>query len=97
MLITLERIDGSGKTSAWEALRRAEFGVETFTLEPTDSWYGDAVARSIGVMSSKPSVNDSDWLCMFHTVGCNKLKEFATPGGEYLYGHTANSISRDTV
>lgn len=49
MLITLEGIDGSGKTSAWEALQAAELGVETtFTREPTDSWYGEAVARSIG-------------------------------------------------
>ncbi|QSG08006.1 dTMP kinase [Halapricum desulfuricans] len=48
MLVTLEGIDGSGKTSAWEALRAAELGVETtFTREPTDSWYGEAVARSI--------------------------------------------------
>jgi dTMP kinase len=48
MLVTLEGIDGSGKTSAWEALRAAGLGVETtFTREPTDSWYGEAVARSI--------------------------------------------------
>jgi dTMP kinase len=49
MLVTLEGIDGSGKTSAWEALRDADLGRETtFTREPTDSWYGEAVARSIG-------------------------------------------------
>ncbi|MFW6018588.1 MAG: dTMP kinase [Halapricum sp.] len=48
MLLTLEGIDGSGKTSAWEALRGAGLGVETtFTREPTDSWYGEAVDRSI--------------------------------------------------
>jgi dTMP kinase len=48
MLVTLEGIDGSGKTSAWEALRDADLGAETtFTREPTDSWYGEAVARSI--------------------------------------------------
>ncbi|MFB6202240.1 MAG: dTMP kinase [Halorhabdus sp.] len=51
MLITLEGIDGSGKTSAWEALRasREEFDASlTFTREPTESWYGEAVRRSIG-------------------------------------------------
>ncbi|MUV89490.1 dTMP kinase [Halapricum sp. CBA1109] len=48
MLVTLEGIDGSGKTSAWEALGEADLGREaTFTREPTDSWYGDAVYRSI--------------------------------------------------
>jgi len=45
MLITLEGIDGSGKTTVWEGLHD-EFDA-TFTREPTDSWYGDAVYRSI--------------------------------------------------
>jgi dTMP kinase len=45
MLITLEGIDGSGKTTVWESLRGThEF---TFTREPTDTWYGDAVRRSV--------------------------------------------------
>jgi len=47
MLVTLEGIDGSGKTSAQEALRSVDLGPTTFTREPTDSWYGDAVARSL--------------------------------------------------
>ncbi|MEF8791894.1 MAG: dTMP kinase [Haloarculaceae archaeon] len=49
MLVTLEGIDGSGKTTVWEALRDAEVVPEdaTFTREPTGSWYGDAVRRSI--------------------------------------------------
>jgi dTMP kinase len=48
MLITLEGIDGGGKTTVREALEAtldAENAV--FTREPTDSWYGDAVYRSI--------------------------------------------------
>jgi dTMP kinase len=45
MLVTLEGLDGSGKTTAWEALRDEVEAV--FTREPTDSWYGDAVVRSI--------------------------------------------------
>jgi dTMP kinase len=48
MLITLEGIDGSGKTTAWEALRESRPARETvFTREPTESWYGEAVQRSI--------------------------------------------------
>jgi dTMP kinase len=46
MLVTLEGIDGSGKTTAREGLREA-FPDAVFTREPTDSWYGDAVRRSI--------------------------------------------------
>lgn len=46
MLITLEGIDGSGKSSVWNALQ-AEFPEAVYTREPTDSWYGDAVRRSI--------------------------------------------------
>ena len=46
MLVTLEGIDGSGKTTACEGLREA-FSGATFTREPTGSWYGDAVRRSI--------------------------------------------------
>ncbi|WP_136717289.1 dTMP kinase [Halorientalis salina] len=45
MLVTLEGIDGSGKTTVWEGLRDEVDA--TFTREPTDSWYGDAVYRSI--------------------------------------------------
>jgi dTMP kinase len=47
MLVTLEGIDGSGKTTVWEALRSELDGPVTFTREPTDSWYGEAVGRSI--------------------------------------------------
>ncbi|MXR50148.1 dTMP kinase [Halovenus sp. WSH3] len=46
MLITLEGLDGSGKTSCVETLREA-VPEATFTREPTDSWYGEAVQRSI--------------------------------------------------
>ena len=46
MLITLEGLDGSGKTTAWEALHDVRPDA-VFTREPTDSWYGDAVYRSM--------------------------------------------------
>ncbi|GAD52901.1 LOW QUALITY PROTEIN: thymidylate kinase [Halarchaeum acidiphilum MH1-52-1] len=47
MLVTLEGIDGSGKTTAWGALRETRDDGYTFTREPTDSWYGEAVLRSV--------------------------------------------------
>ena len=53
MLITLEGLDGSGKTTAWEALHDVHPDA-TFTREPTDSWYGDAVRRSIGAEDADP-------------------------------------------
>jgi dTMP kinase len=46
MLITLEGLDGSGKTTVWEALRDA-YPEVVFTREPTGSWYGEAVERSM--------------------------------------------------
>ncbi|MFB6162006.1 MAG: dTMP kinase [Halococcoides sp.] len=59
MLITLEGIDGSGKTTVWRALREdVESLVENrsvvFTREPTESWYGDAVQRSIDDDAADP-------------------------------------------
>lgn len=53
MLITLEGLDGSGKTTVWEALRERHPDA-TFTREPTDSWYGEAVARSIAADDADP-------------------------------------------
>jgi dTMP kinase len=46
MLLTLEGLDGSGKTTVHAALRD-HYPSATFTREPTDSWYGEAVARSV--------------------------------------------------
>ncbi|MFB6072477.1 MAG: dTMP kinase [Halobacterium sp.] len=54
MLVTLEGIDGSGKTTVWESLRAARGDGYTFTREPTTSWYGDAVRRSIGEDDADP-------------------------------------------
>ncbi len=57
MLVTLEGIDGSGKTTVWEALRDARSGDDdgfTFTAEPTDSWYGEAVRRSEAAGDADP-------------------------------------------
>lgn len=46
MLVTLEGLDGSGKTTAWGALSKRH-PEAVLTREPTDSWYGDAVYRSL--------------------------------------------------
>ena len=53
MLITLEGLDGSGKTTVWEALRGG-YPNAVFTREPTDSWYGDAVYRSLSDDAADP-------------------------------------------
>ncbi|MDY6818363.1 MAG: dTMP kinase [Halobacteriales archaeon] len=53
MLVTLEGIDGSGKTTVAEALRTV-YPDAVFTREPTDSWYGDAVRRSIETDDADP-------------------------------------------
>jgi dTMP kinase len=56
MLLTLEGIDGSGKTTAWRHLRESDVvdRPATFTREPTDSWYGEAVDRSLGDPDADP-------------------------------------------
>ncbi len=53
MLVTLEGLDGSGKTTVWEALHDV-YPEATFTREPTESWYGDAVYRSIADDDADP-------------------------------------------
>lgn len=52
MLITIEGIDGVGKTTVWEALQDSVDAV--FTKEPTDSWYGDAVQQSVADDDADP-------------------------------------------
>ena len=54
MLVTLEGIDGSGKTTVAEALQDSLSSETVFTREPTGSWYGDAVDRSIGDDDADP-------------------------------------------
>jgi dTMP kinase len=53
MLVTLEGLDGSGKSTLAAGLRGA-FPDAMFTREPTDSWYGDAVYRSLGDADADP-------------------------------------------
>ena len=53
MLVTLEGLDGSGKTTVWNALGDA-YPDAVRTREPTESWYGEAVYRSIGEDDADP-------------------------------------------
>lgn len=46
MLVTLEGLDGSGKTTVWEALQDT-YTDATFTHEPTSTWYGETVEKSL--------------------------------------------------
>ena len=55
MLLTFEGLDGSGKTSCLEALRESPALEDaTFTREPTTSWYGEAVRRSVADEHADP-------------------------------------------
>lgn len=46
MLVTLEGLDGCGKTTIWRALHD-HYPDAVFTREPTETWYGKAVRRSV--------------------------------------------------
>lgn len=52
MLVTVEGIDGAGKSTVVERMKDEVDAV--FTHEPTDSWLGDAVRRSINDDESVP-------------------------------------------
>ena len=54
MLVTLEGIDGSGKTTVAAALQDSLSPETVFTREPTESWYGEAVDRSLGDDDADP-------------------------------------------
>jgi len=54
MLITLEGIDGGGKTTVAAGLETELSERTVFTREPTGSWYGEAVERSIGDEDADP-------------------------------------------
>ncbi len=53
MLVTLEGLDGAGKTTVWEALHDV-YPDAVFTREPTESWYGEAVRRSLSDDDADP-------------------------------------------
>jgi dTMP kinase len=53
MFVTVEGVDGAGKTTVVEEMRE-EFDGATFTREPTESWLGDAVERAVSDDDSEP-------------------------------------------
>lgn len=79
MLITLEGIDGAGKTTIWERLQetaRSDDVPITFTREPTrDTWYGDAVYRSIGDDNADPIAE----LFLYMADHANHVEEVIRP------------------
>ena len=74
MLITLEGLDGSGKTTVWEALQDV-YPDATFTREPTDSWYGEAVSRSMADPEADPLAE----LFLYTADHANHLSETVRP------------------
>jgi dTMP kinase len=56
MLLTLEGLDGSGKTTCAATLRESEVVPDdaVFTREPTRTWYGEAVRRSVDDPGADP-------------------------------------------
>ena len=55
MLVTLEGLDGSGKSSCLAALEDApSVPAATYTREPTHTWYGNAVRRSLNDDAADP-------------------------------------------
>ncbi|MFB6253690.1 MAG: dTMP kinase [Halobacteriaceae archaeon] len=53
MLISFEGIDGSGKTTILEKLQDSYPDI-VYTQEPTETWYGDAVRRSLNEQTADP-------------------------------------------
>ncbi|WP_135827626.1 dTMP kinase [Halorussus halobius] len=74
MLVTLEGLDGSGKTTVWEVLRE-EFPDHVYTREPTESWYGEAVDRSVADDDADPLAE----LFLYTADHANHLAETVRP------------------
>ena len=86
MLVTVEGIDGSGKSSCVEHLRESSvLGEATFTREPTDSWYGDLVRRSVADETADPLAE----LFLYTADHAAHLSETVRPALER--GHTVVS------
>lgn len=52
-LVALEGIDGSGKSTLWSSLSEV-FPAATMTCEPTATWYGQTVERSLKKEGADP-------------------------------------------
>jgi dTMP kinase len=80
MLVTLEGLDGSGKTTVWEALHDAPVVPDDalFTREPTESWYGENVRRSL----SDPDADSLAELFLFTADHADHLSGTVRPALE---------------
>jgi len=76
-LITLEGLDGSGKSTVIEGLQRRHPDW-CFTCEPTTSWYGDAVRRSVESDAAEPIAE----LFLFIADHAEHLRTTIRPGLE---------------
>ncbi len=77
MFVTVEGIDGAGKTTVVEAMRD-EFEEATFTREPTETWLGDAVERAVGDDDSEPLTD----LFLFTADHADHLRRVVRPALE---------------
>jgi dTMP kinase len=78
MLVTLEGLDGSGKSSAVDRLRESDGVPEdaVFTREPTsDTWYGEAVHESI----ARDDADSLAELFLYTADHANHLSETVRP------------------
>jgi dTMP kinase len=79
MLVTLEGIDGSGKTTVWEALSAPDADAlpedTVFTREPSETWYGKNVRRSL----SDPDADSFAELFLFTADHADHLSRVVRP------------------
>lgn len=74
MLVTLEGLDGSGKTTVREALQHT-YPDAQFTREPTETWYGESVRRALDDEDSAPLAD----LFLFTADHAQHLKDTVRP------------------
>ncbi|MFW5929209.1 MAG: dTMP kinase [Halobacteriota archaeon] len=77
MLVTLEGVDGAGKSTVLDGLR-AHYPDAVYTSEPTDTWRGDAVRRSLSSEDSHPLAD----LFLFVSDHAQHLAEVVEPSLE---------------
>ena len=74
MLVTIEGIDGAGKSTLVDGLRR-EYPGFVYTREPTDGWTGRAIEKSVSADENNPMRD----LFLFTADHANHLRETVKP------------------
>lgn len=82
MLVTLEGLDGCGKTTVWRTLKE-RYPDAVFTKEPTESWYGDAVRRSVRDPEADP-IAELFLYCADHAAHVTDTIEPALAAGKLV-------------